>query len=759
MTDATLGSALAHALAYARRGWYVFPVEPGTKKSHKSAKYSGGMKWGNTRDEEEIQKNFAQWPNAGVGVMTGPESGIFVVDVDSPEGHVYNGIANFEELQDRHGTVPQTLMAKSPTGGYHYFFKYPQNAKIKNSSSQLAPGIDIKGMGGIVLVAPTPKYKDGNLIGKYEWLNNNPIAEAPQWLLSALAVLSEQRISRSDSMLARTSVEVGQVKAMLEVIPNEDRSWDDWNRIAMTIFHVTSGSEEGLNLLKDWSAKSEKYSESYTELRWREIRGSPPRDLTVATLIFEANKADPTWRKDRAITIDEFYAFMSDKTFIWSANGMKWLAKGVDAQLPPVMLKDEEGQPILNAEGQPVKVKASEWLARNKRIHTMTWAPGEGAVIQDKVITETGWQERPGARIYNMYKPALRVRGNASKAGRWLELVDILIGEHREHFLNWVAYKVQYPGRKINHALVLGGTQGIGKDTLLNPIQDIIGDNNFANATPATIVDKFSAHAKAVILRINEARDLGDINRFQFYEHMKTIIAAPPEVIQVNQKYMQPYNIPNVVSVIFTTNHKHNGLYLPPDDRRHFVIWSEVTKEDFPDGYFQETWDWFDVEGYTSVAAFLHERDVSRFNPYAPPKLTEAFYTMVEGGLSEEDMELADVLDRMKNPDVVTQGMLKEATFDVPSLNEWLSNPRTAKLLPHKMENIGYVKVRNRDARDGYWKIAGKRSVAYVKNTLSPRDAEIAIKALQARMEVATMNGGGLRVVGEAEGDPNRPRM
>ena len=35
------------------------------------------------------------------------------------------------------------------------------------------------------------------------------------------------------------------------------------------------------------------------------------------------------------------------------------------------------------------------------------------------------------------------------------------------------------------------------------------------------------------------------------------------------------YNVLNLSGVIITTNHKTDGIYLPADDRRHFVAWSE----------------------------------------------------------------------------------------------------------------------------------------------------------------------------------------
>jgi bifunctional DNA primase/polymerase-like protein len=56
---------------YVSRGWSVFPVPPGTKKSYKSAERSGGRAWGMTRDPDEICRDFTRWPDAGIGIPTG----------------------------------------------------------------------------------------------------------------------------------------------------------------------------------------------------------------------------------------------------------------------------------------------------------------------------------------------------------------------------------------------------------------------------------------------------------------------------------------------------------------------------------------------------------------------------------------------------------------------------------------------------------------------------------------------------------------
>ena len=87
------------------------------------------------------------------------------------------------------------------------------------------------------------------------------------------------------------------------------------------------------------------------------------------------------------------------------------------------------------------------------------------------------------------------------------------------------------------------------------------------------------------IRRGSEAHDLGEVNRFSLYEHLKTYTAAPPDVLRVDEKHLREYAVWNVCGVVITTNHRLDGLYLPPDDRRHYAAWSARTKADFDDGY------------------------------------------------------------------------------------------------------------------------------------------------------------------------------
>ncbi len=177
MSD-VISSLLPHALNYAENWKFaVFPAPLGTKKSHKSEQYSG-TPWGATRDLDEIRRDFTKWPDANIGIPTGKDNGIFVCEVDTIEGHGKDGFASLAALEAEHGKLPDTLMAESPSGGIHYFFRHP-GFDVKNSESEIADGIDIRGDGGMVIIAPSRK-EDGRA---WRWLNApHAIADAPQWM-------------------------------------------------------------------------------------------------------------------------------------------------------------------------------------------------------------------------------------------------------------------------------------------------------------------------------------------------------------------------------------------------------------------------------------------------------------------------------------------------------------------------------------------------------------------------------------------------
>lgn len=196
---------LEAALQYAGFGFEVFPVNPDTKQSHKSEKYSGS-KWGKTSDPDQIKKDWDKWPDANVGIATGKASGIWVIDLDVKDG----GLGVWDELVGDQ-PLPLTVTVETPSGGRHYWFNWPEDGGIFNTVRKLGPGVDVRGQDGIV-VAP-PSVKAGK--GRYAFADGlSPdeveIAKAPEWLLEKVRNASRKN-RQSGTPTAKTANEIGLV--------------------------------------------------------------------------------------------------------------------------------------------------------------------------------------------------------------------------------------------------------------------------------------------------------------------------------------------------------------------------------------------------------------------------------------------------------------------------------------------------------------------------------------------------------------------
>jgi hypothetical protein len=441
------------------------------------------------------------------------------------------------------------------------------------------------------------------------------------------------------------------------------------------------------------------------------------------------------------VELEDFSAFMPAHSYIYHPTRESWPAVSVNARIEPVPVVDDDGEPVVDDKGRQVVMPANAWLDRNSAVEQMTWAPGQPMLIKDRLVSSGGWIEREGVTCFNLYRPPTLKHGDAAKARPWLKHVFKVYGKDARHIVKYLAFKVQRPQNKINHALLLGGEQGIGKDTLLEPIKYAVGPWNFEEVSPKQVCGRFNGFIKSVFLRINELRDLGDGNRFDFYEHMKVLTAAPPDVLRVDEKHLREYSVFNVCGVIMTTNYKTNGIYLPAEDRRHFVAWSTRRKSDFTDAYWESLWKWYESGGSGHVTAYLAQLDISDFNPKAAPPKTEAFWAIVDANRSPEDSELADAIDRLgveeiidDKPEIIRPKAITIAKIALAATNAdfatWIKDPKNRRVIPHRLEECGYSPVRNPDAKDGLWKMNGRRQAVYAQVHMTLRDQLVAAKAM-----------------------------
>ncbi|MFZ0258171.1 MAG: bifunctional DNA primase/polymerase [Gammaproteobacteria bacterium] len=167
-----LESAIDYALD---KRWRVLPVS-----KHKKPLIERWTELATT-DEKQIVNWWLRYPNANIGIATGAESGIFVVDCDEKDG-----VSGVHALAEHFGErfvfdADKHLAGKTPTGGVHLVFQWDEAHPVKTTAGVL-PGVDLRGTGGQVVVAPSARHINGEWI-EYRWNDLSlPICEMLDWV-------------------------------------------------------------------------------------------------------------------------------------------------------------------------------------------------------------------------------------------------------------------------------------------------------------------------------------------------------------------------------------------------------------------------------------------------------------------------------------------------------------------------------------------------------------------------------------------------
>jgi hypothetical protein len=171
------------------------------------------------------------------------------------------------------------------------------------------------------------------------------------------------------------------------------------------------------------------------------------------------------------VTVEDFVSYSPQHFYIYKPVREPWVAAGVNANCPAMPDFKPNGDPKLDKNGNQKFIPANVWIDRNCSVQQMSWLPGAPMEIHDRLIKDgVGWIDRRGVTCFNLYLPPDIVPGNAADVGPWLKHVHRIYPDDADHVIKWCAQRVQTPQIKINHVLFLGGEQGVGKDTLLEPV-------------------------------------------------------------------------------------------------------------------------------------------------------------------------------------------------------------------------------------------------------------------------------------------------
>lgn len=256
---------------------------------------------------------------------------------------------------------------------------------------------------------------------------------------------------------------------------------------------------------------------------------------------------------------------------------------------------------------------------RVQKVDKLDYAPRQARTFEIK-----------GCVYGNTWDDKTQEAGEPGDCSWWTDHFNVLDWtEHREHMLDWMAYTLQHPEHKINHALILGSGEGTGKDFLLYPLIKAMGDNAqvIGGEELAENFNEYLLSTKYLHVNEIEMGDHRDAKRVS--QKLKPLAAAPPETLKINKKGVSRVAVRNVVNCTMTTN-STLPVQLNGPSRRFYAIWSDFNPRDARDcmlphwlDYWEERWNWMHDGGWKHCVHALMTRDLKGFNPFAAPPMTD----------------------------------------------------------------------------------------------------------------------------------------
>ena len=333
------------------------------------------------------------------------------------------------------------------------------------------------------------------------------------------------------------------------------------------------------------------------------------------------------------------------------------------------------GVPCFSIHNKQRRIEAATAFDENRAalgsrvLQGLTFAPGESPLVakSDGTVYANRWRDA-------------RPEGVPGDVSPWIRHAERMLPDdmERNHVLNVMAYKLQNPNRKINHAVLHAGLPGSGKDSLWAPFFWAIGGDSLQNIVTARaedVIGQWGYALESEVVILNELREPNHYDRRAMENYLKPIIAAPPEFLQVNRKGLHPYPALNRILVVAFSNERV-PIAISSEDRRWFVTWSVAQRMTDDEG--RSLWGWYKSGGFAAVAAYLRERDVSAFNPGATPPMTFAKASLIDLAMSPMESHFSRMIHNREGPfargvvaspwtDVITScgGATKSATREM----------------------------------------------------------------------------------------------
>lgn len=597
------------ALALAQFGFPVFPCKPGLKEPDT---------WHGHKDASTDPGQIRSWfngdnGNRNLGIPTGVASNLLVIDADiyKPDAK-----ASLDQLEAELGPLPETLTIETRAKGLQFYFQYPEGYDLRNSTSKLGDGIDIRGEGGyVVAVGSYVKGDDKGPAGRYKVKIKGSIAVLPAPWADAIEAISTKK-GQSTGKDPHNDLQdyISGVGFVLpSVIPSGQRN-DTLFRYKGHLLARGVPFDVVVQSVRDANAARCQPPLDEAELAKLLRPEDPP--VTPQSGDAESNQSGQTTGQDTitgAVSdLDQAIARLNQTHFIAAEGGkVRVYIEGIDPErgvsiVTPYSKEDFKllisDQQVRN--GNDIIPLADYWLkspkARRYR-KGIALLPGQLAP-PDVYNLWSGWGVEP--------KP-----GDHLSALKFIfQIICCRDKVVFEYVLGWMARAIQQPGEPAEVALVLRSPErGTGKGTFAKILCDTFGQHAMAVRSPKHLVGNFNAHLRnALLLFADEALFVGDRAG---NEVLKGLITEP--TIPIERKGVDVFSVKNRLKIIMATN---SEWVIPASaDERRFLILDVSPEMKQNHRYFGKFNNYLKKTGLSALLDYLLNYDISDFNIRAVP--------------------------------------------------------------------------------------------------------------------------------------------
>ena len=259
-------------------------------------------------------------------------------------------------------------------------------------------------------------------------------------------------------------------------------------------------------------------------------------------------------------------------------------------------------------------------------------------------------------RAVNLYIPTHPEPDTATAAAAgevFQEHIGRLIAEpdYQKLLIDYLAYHVQQPGRKIRWATLIQGAQGCGKTVLAEAMRAVLGAEHVRSIGAELLFTDFTGwKTGSQLCAIEEIRVVGH-NRYEVMNKLKDAISN--DFVTVNEKNLRAYMTANVTNYVMFTNH-HDSIAIADGDRRYFILNSPLQAADqvreMGVAYFDRLWNVVRHQA-GGLRSWLEQWPIGpEFNPDGHAPMTRYLSELADASATPLQAAVQEAIENREHP-------------------------------------------------------------------------------------------------------------